>query len=362
VRSASRCVHFVRPLALASSFLLLAILLTGGGCTGKKQDVSRKLRIGFSLESLRHERWHRDLGSFTARAQQLGAEVLTQSADGDDSLQVRQAENLLTQGIDVLVVVPHNGLVAASIVENAKQQRVPVIAYDRIIRNSDVDFYVSFDNVRVGEQQAEYLVSRVPKGNYILIGGAPSDENARLLREGQMRVLQPAVDRHDIRIVADQWAKDWLPSEALRHTENALTQAGNSVVAVVASNDSTAGGVIQALEEQKLLGKVLVSGQDAELAACQRIAEGTQAMTVYKSSTTLAARAAEIAVAFGRHEPVHATAMVDNGLKDVPSLLLDSIVVDKANLSTILAKENFLSVEEVYRNLPHAQWPQTKGK
>ena len=350
----------LRWLVFRATSVLLAGIVTAG-CAGKKPDNSHKLRIGFCLESLRHERWHRDLDAFTARAQELGAVVLAQSADGNDALQVRQAENLLTQGVDVLVLVPHNGLVASSIVENAKRQKVPVIAYDRMIRDSDVDFYISFDNVKVGQQQAEYLLTRAPRGNYVLIGGAPSDENARLLREGQMRVLQPAVDRHEIRIVADQWAKDWLPSEALRHTENALTQARNSVVAVVASNDSTAGGVVQALQEQRLAGKVLVSGQDAELAACQRIAEGTQAMTVYKPSVALATKAAEIAVTLAKHQVVAASTTVNNGFKDVPALLLDSIVIDQNNLASIVSKERFLTLDAVYRNVPREQWPRTKG-
>jgi D-xylose transport system substrate-binding protein len=282
---------------------------------------------------------------------------LVQSADGSDAVQVRQAENLLTQGVDVLVVVPHNGEIAASIVESAKRQRVPVLAYDRIIRSSDVDFYVSFDNVKVGELQAQYLLDRAPKGNYVLIGGSPTDNNAQLVRQGQMKVLSPAVDRGDIKIVADQWAKDWLPSEALRHTENALTQARNNVVAVVASNDATAGGVVQALQEQKLAGHVLVSGQDADLAACQRIAASTQSMTVYKPIRPLASRGAEIAVALARHTPLESNAKVNNGAKDVPSFLLSPSVVDKNNLAGTVIKDGFAKPEDVYRNIPRDQWP-----
>jgi len=327
------------------------------GCTREKPDSLRRLRIGFSMDSLQLERWHRDRDVFTRRAAELGADVLIQSADGNDELQIRQAENLLTQGVDVLVVIPHNGQIAAAIVENAKRQNIPVLAYDRIIRNSDVDFYVSFDNVKVGQQQARYLVERAPKGNYVLIGGAPTDDNARQLREGQMKELRTAVDRGEIKIVADQWAKDWLPSEALRHAENALTQAGNNIVAVVASNDSTAGGVVQALEEQKLAGKVLVSGQDAELAACQRIVAGTQSMTVYKPVATLATRAAEIAVALAMHRPLQPNAKVNNGSKEVPSLLLDPVVVDKSNIAEIVERDGFVSLKDVYRNVPPNQRP-----
>src|SRR5438105_1839847 len=186
----------------------------------KREDAARRkaVRIGFSMDSLQLERWQRDRDLFTKRARELGADVLVQSADGNDSVQVRQSENLLTQGVDVLVIVPHNGEIAASIVDSAKQQHVPVLSYDRLIRNSDVDFYVSFDNVKVGELQAQYLLDHAPRGNYVLIGGSPTDNNAHMVRTGQLNVLQPAIDHGAIKVVADPWAKDWLPSEALRHT------------------------------------------------------------------------------------------------------------------------------------------------
>ncbi|HEY4782152.1 MAG TPA: D-xylose ABC transporter substrate-binding protein [Chthoniobacterales bacterium] len=308
------------------------------------------------MDSLQLERWQRDRDAFNRRAQELGADVLVQSADGNDALQVQQAENLLTQGVDVLVVVPHNGEIAASIVDSAKQQHVPVLSYDRLIRNSDVDFYVSFDNFKVGELQAKYLLDHAPKGNYVLIGGSPTDNNARMVRDGQMKVLAPAIDRRDIKVVADQWAKDWLPSEALKHTENALTQANNNVSAVVASNDSTAGGVVQALEEQKLAGTVLVSGQDADLAACQRIVAGTQSMTVYKPIRPLATRAAEIAVALAKHSQVESNRKVNNGSKDVPTYFLMPLSVDKSNIGETVIKDGFLKVEDVYHNVPRDRW------
>ncbi len=122
------------------------------------------------------------------------------------------------------MVVPNNAKTAATIVDSAHKAGVPVMAYDRLILDSDVDLYVSFDPLKVGEQQADYLVKHAPKGNYVLIGGAPTDNNALLVRDGQMKVLKPYVDRGDIKIVADQWAKDWQPVEALKIMENALTR------------------------------------------------------------------------------------------------------------------------------------------
>ena len=181
--------------------ILLAALLSAG-CICSSSDAGAAaaavktgpVRIGFSMDTLKEERWQRDRDYFVARAKELGAEVLVQAANGDDAVQIQQAENLLTQGVDVLVVAPHNAEIAASIVESARRQGVPVLSYDRLIRNSDVNLYVSFDNVKVGETQARYLLDRAPKGNYVLIGGSPTDNNARLFRQGQMNVLQPAIN------------------------------------------------------------------------------------------------------------------------------------------------------------------------
>ncbi|MGK4002896.1 D-xylose ABC transporter substrate-binding protein [Sorangium sp. So ce1036] len=329
--------------------------------TADTKGANKKIRIGFSMDTLKEERWQRDRDLFKAKAESLGAEVLVQSANGDDALQNSQAENLLTQGVDVLVVVPHNAKTTATIVASAHKQKVPVLAYDRLILDSDVDLYVSFDNVRVGELQAEYLVKNHPKGNYILIGGSPTDNNAKLFREGQMNVLKPLIDKGDVKVVADQWAKDWQPVEALKITENALTKNKNDVTAVVASNDGLAGATVQALGEQKLAGKVGVSGQDAELAACQRVAAGTQSMTVYKPLKALAEKAAELAVKLAKKEDLgEKTQTVNNGKKDVPSVLIAPIAVDKTNLASTVIADGFHKVEDVYKDVPKDQWPAAK--
>src|SRR5688572_28673740 len=155
----------------------------GPGSAASNTVRTGKIRIGLSMDTLKEERWQKDRDLFVARAEELGAEVLVQSADGNDATQLRQTESLLTQGIDVLVVIPHNAEVAASIVDAAKRSNVPVLSYDRLIRNSNLDLYISFDNEKVGEMQAKYLVDRAPKGNYILIGGAPTDNNAKMFRD-----------------------------------------------------------------------------------------------------------------------------------------------------------------------------------
>jgi D-xylose transport system substrate-binding protein len=320
--------------------------------------AARKIRIGFSMDTLKEERWHRDRDLLVKRAGELGAEVLVQAANGNDALQNSQAENMLTQGVDVLLVAPHNGKTTAVVVEAAHRAGVPVIAYDRLINDADVDLYMSFDNERVGELQAEYLVVRRPKGNYVVIGGAPTDNNALLYHQGQMKVLQPAISRGDIRIVSDQWARDWLAVEALKIMENALTRSDNKVDAVVAANDGVAGGAIQALAEQNLAGKTLVSGQDAELSACQRIAAGTQSMTVYKPIERLAYKTAEVAVKLGRRQSHGETTRgISNGKIDVPSILLPPVAVDKDNLVSTVIADGYQRLEDVYRDVPSDRWP-----
>lgn len=319
---------------------------------GCAEPPAKKIKIGLSMDSLRVERWQKDRDIFKAEAEKLGAEVIVQSADGDERRQNAQAENMLTQGVDVLVVIPKDSVAAAQIVQAAHAEGIKVIAYDRLIRESEPDLYISFDNEQVGYLQAEYLLRQKPKGNYFLLGGAPTDNNAQLLRKGQLRALQGAIDAGDIRLAAEgkHWAVNWEARDALKKTEQVLTQTNNRIDAVVASNDGTAGGVIQALQGQNLAGKVLVSGQDAELSACQRIVKGTQTMSVYKPIHLIATKAAQAAVALAKGEQIaEATQTVNNGKVDVPSILLTPIQVDKANLDEVVIKDGFHSREAVYQ-------------
>jgi D-xylose transport system substrate-binding protein len=348
----------------AALLMLMALLITGcvstsqdQGTGGNQSKVTGTVRIGFLMDTLKEERWQRDKDLVEAYAKEMGAEVTTLVANGSDAEQQKQAENLLTKGVDVLIVVPHNAEAAASIVEAGKRAGKPVISYDRLIKDSDVDLYVSHQVVKIGQMQAQYLVDRQPKGNYVLIGGAPTDNNAVLLRQGQMEVLKPYVDRGDIKIVADPYAKEWQPNEAMKLTENALTQNRNDVQAVVASNDGTAGGVVQALEAQGLAGKILVSGQDADLAALQRIVEGKQTMTIYKPIKPLARSAVEAAIKLARGEKIQTTTTINNGKKDVPAILQEPLAVGKDDVMGTIVKDGYLKMEDIYRNVPKEQWP-----
>jgi D-xylose transport system substrate-binding protein len=326
------------------------------GTGGKKKGPNDKVRIGFSMDTLKEERWQRDKALVEQRCKEVGADCEIQVANGDDSLQTKQCDNLLTKGVDVLIVAPHNGQIAASIVEAAHKQNVPVISYDRLIRNADVDLYVSHQVVKIGQLQGQYALDHVAKGNYVLIGGSPTDNNALLLRDGQMQVLKPAIDRSDVKVVSDQFAKEWKAEEAHRITEDALTKTSNNIQAIVASNDGTAGGACSALPPD-LIGKVLVTGQDAALDAVQRIAQGEQTMTIYKPIQPLAFAAVDSALKLARGEALDAKDKINNGKIDVPSILFEPMVVDKSNIMSTVIKDGYHKIEDVYKNVPKDQWP-----
>lgn len=305
-------------------------------------------KIGLLMSDLRLERWQKDRDLFTQAAESMGAEVYTQSANGDVTTQISQIENMISRGVDVLVIVPENGEVLGNVLAEAKAEGIKVLAYDRLIKFADIDLYVSFDNIRVGEMQAEALLGLKPTGNYFLMGGSPTDNNAKMFRQGQMNVLQPAIDAKKINVVGDQWAMGWSAEAALNIMENGLTANANKIDAVVASNDSTAGGAIQALAAQGLSGKVVISGQDADLAAVRRIVAGTQTMTVYKPISSLAKTSAEMAVKLARGENIQSNGTVNNGTKEVNAVLLAPIAVTKDNLDATVIADGFHSRNDVY--------------
>lgn len=339
--------------------LLIGLLLAG--CSGKaiieeketaKENLAIKdegpLKIGFAMDTLKEERWLKDRKLFREAIESHGVDVEIMAANGDDARQIAQAEEMIQKGIDLLVIVPHNAEATAAIVHKAHKAGIKVIAYDRLVKNADIDLYVSFDNEKVGEMQAEALLELVPKGNYVYIGGAPTDNNAHLLKKGSFNVLQPAIDRGDIRIIYDQWTEDWAPENAYAHMAEALKTNGNQIDGVIAANDSTAGGVIEALEEQGLDGKIPVSGQDAELAAVRRVVEGTQTMTVYKPIQTLSERVAALAVHLAKGNDFSAIDSINNGKSEVPSVLLEPVAVNKSNVRDTVIEDGFHTEADVY--------------
>jgi D-xylose transport system substrate-binding protein len=326
---------------LLLSVAIGVVLSRSGRGAGGGTKTGGPLQIGLSMDTLKEERWQTDRDLFVARAAALGAEVLVTSANGDDTTQIRDVESLISRRVAAIVIIPHNGAVMAKAVDMAHQAGIPVIAYDRLITGCDLDLYITFDNVRVGELQAKFVADHLtgPGPHRIVrIYGSKTDNNAFLFKQGQDNVIQPLVERGALQVIHEDWAADWKPENAKKITNAAITRNGREFAAVLASNDGTAGGAIQALLEEGLAGKIMVTGQDAELAACQRIAAGTQAMTIYKPLKQLAERAAEAAVKMARGRPVVASSAIDNGRAKVPSILLDVVAVTRENLdATVIA-------------------------
>jgi len=346
-----------RRVSLSLSMIALSVFLIGlaEGQTATPQNAP--LKIGYLMDSLKVERWQTDLDNFQKRAKELGAEVLVETAEGDDELQLQQSQKLMDSGVKVLVLVPHDADKAARIVNASKARHIPVLCYERLVRNSDVDFFVGTNAEVIGELQSSTLARLAPKGNYVLIGGSQTDSNAKVLREGQMRALQAFVDRSDIKIVGEGWAKDWDPAEAYAIMSKAIDSTKGDVTAVVASNDGTAGGAIQALQEHKLAGKVLVSGQDADLAAIIRILDGTQTMTVYKPIGLQARTAAEVAVSLAAGTPIKNAVSILNGTKTVQAIFLSPVVVTRDNVKQTVIKDGFQNLETIQKSLPKEKWP-----
>lgn len=322
------------------------------------KDPSKKIKIGFAMDTVKEERWQRDHDAFKAHCAKMNVDCEVTVADNKADKQANDVDNLLTKGIDVLVIAPHDATQAASMVEKAKAKNIPVISYDRLINSDKIDLYISHQVPVIGRKIAEYAMQKVPKGNYVMVYGASTDNNAVIMQKEQEAVLKAATDSGDIKIVAKQNITDWKPELALNFAENALTQNSDNIQAFVVSNDGMAGGVISALGKKNLAGKILVTGQDAQKEALQNIAEGKQSMTIYKPIVDLANGAVEAAIKLAKKEALTTTPFKNDVLgKDIPAILLEVIVVDKDNLMTTVIKDGYAKYEEVYANVPEADRP-----
>lgn len=331
--------------------VMLPLLLFGGCAENGEHEREDAVRIAFITETFVIERWQRDRDIFVARAKELGAEVLVKHTFEDSEDQIRVIEEMIRQDVDVIVVIPHDKDALTAVIRKAKDHGIGIIAYDRLIMNADIDLYVSFDNFAVGSLMAEYLLREVPLGKYVLINGSPYDHNSFMLREGYMSVLSSFVESGDIEIIGEIWAEGWRGEKAYEFV-NTLIADGNEINAIVAANDLLAEGAIKALSENRLAGIVPVSGQDTELAACQRIVEGTQHMSVYKPIGVLAKGAAEAAVMLAKGETPTANYAIDNGTYMIPYMKFQPVAVTRHNMMDTIIRDGFHLLEDVYRNIP----------
>ncbi|NNF73398.1 MAG: D-xylose ABC transporter substrate-binding protein [Rhodobacteraceae bacterium] len=273
------------------TLLAAALAATAFTAPAYAQDIT----VGVSWSNFQEERWKTDEAAMKAALEAGGAAYISADAQSSSAKQLSDIESLMAQGVDALIVLAQDTQAIIPAVQAAADEGIPVIAYDRLIEDPRA-FYLTFDNIEVGRMQARAVLEAQPKGNYVMIKGSPTDPNADFLRGGQQEVLQAAIDAGDITIVGEAYTDGWLPANAQRNMEQILTANDNDVDAVVASNDGTAGGVVAALTAQGMEG-IPVSGQDGDHAALNRVAKGTQTVSVWKDARDLGRAAGEIAVA-----------------------------------------------------------------
>lgn len=307
-------------------------------------------KIGFLMDSYVIDRWYTDQKLFTDKVQELGGECLVEVPHGDPEEQLRLGKKLIANGVSVLVIIPSDGHKAAAIVAAAKEANIPVISYDRLISSQDITYYVSYNNEKVGNLQAQYAKDRMPAGNYLLINGPVSDNNSLAFKAGQMSVLKPAVDAGKIKIVGDYVLDGWSELESLMKVDEFFTTSKVKPDVIIAANDAIASGAIQSLPKN-LLGKVIVTGQDADQSALKNIIAGHQSMTIYKPIRPLAFQAAELAMKLAKKE--HATiksTKLKSGDIEVNAILLEPVVVDKKNYKETVVKDGHAKLSEILGN------------
>lgn len=334
--------------------VLLIFLTTATGCEKKEtieENVSvedEKIQIGYSMDSFLIERWQRDRDIFVAKAQELGAEVNVQNANGVLQEQIAQIEYFIEQKVDVLVIVAVDCAKLAPVVEKAKKAGIKVISYDRLIGNANVDLYISFDNYKVGQLMGEAMISKLNRDDQILmINGPLTDNNVPEVINGFYRTITP----RGLTVKEVCYADGWRAEDGFDYTNTYLDNKENSIPAgIMCGNDSIAGQVIKALSERRLASKVIVTGQDADLDACQRIVEGTQYMTVFKPVEILARHAAELAVKMGAGEEIVFEETINDGTYNVPYEKMEPIAVTKENMDDVIIGV-YHQREEVYLNV-----------
>ena len=339
-------------------FILLALAVASISGIARGAD---KPKIGLSFSDFATERWPRERDEMSKLLKDAGYDVVVQEANHDAKLQNDQIKNMVTQGAKVIIVVAEDGDSTATAVDEVAKKGVKVIAYDRLIKSPKIAAYVSFDNVDVGRNQARGVLAVKNSGNFVLLGGSPTDNNAHLFRQGQMEVLNPLIKSGKIKIVADQWVENWDPANAKKLMENILTATGKKFDAVVASNDGTALGALEAMKTAGMAGKVPISGQDATEAGCNSIARGELTVTILKDTRKLTPLATELAVKLAKGEknlglsPFKLADLTGNKKMkgDVPCKFLQVFQVTKDNVKKLVVDSAFQSYEDVYKDIPN---------
>jgi len=319
-------------MGISCLFVVVAMLTLVSGIV-----FAKSLTVGVSWSNFQEERWKTDEAAIKNQLKKLGAKYISADAQADSSKQISDVENLIARGCDALIILAYDADAISPAISRAKAEDIPVVGYDRLIEDPYA-FYLTFDNKEVGRMQAREVFKVKPEGNYVFIKGSSTDPNADFLHEGQLEVLKKAMDAGKIKNVGEQYTEGWKPEVAQKNMEQILTANNNKVDAVVASNDGTAGGVVAALTAQGMEGITPVSGQDGDHAALNRVARGTQTVSVWKDARALGKAAADIAVALATGKKVKNAIKWSGGPKGVTmnSILLKPVPITKDNLHIVI--------------------------
>lgn len=327
----------IKTLKITSLFAIAGIIISLTILSASK-PVTEKIKVGFLVHDLVAERWKMDMENFSNKVEELGGEAITKNAFGDPHTQVTQGKMLIDQGVKVIAVVAQDANVLGELVTYANKAGATIIAYDRMILNCDLPYYISFNSVMVGELMADYALKLKPKGNYVIINGPSSDNNALLVRKGVMNKLKKHIDAGSVKVLLEKESDSWYSLSSLMIMDEFLTSNKEPIDAIITGSDDLATGALDAIKSSKRPIPA-VTGQDATIDACRNIVLGYQSMTIYKSIKKLSDEAAILAMKVARKEKVDITATLNNGKTDVPSILFDPLVVDKANLrKTVIAE------------------------
>jgi D-xylose transport system substrate-binding protein len=307
----------------------------------------KKIKIGFLVHDLIAERWKKDMDHFAKKVEELGGETILENALGSAATQVIQGKALIDEGVKVIVVVPQDAKVLGELVTYADNAGAKIIAYDRMILNCNLHYYISFNSVTVGELMADYALRLKPKGNYILLNGPSSDNNALLVRKGIMNKLKKHIDSGKIKIVLEKEMDSWYALSSLMVLQEFIPTNKYPIDAIIAASDDLATGAIEAFEDTNHSG-IVVTGQDASVEACKNIMLGSQSMTIYKSIEKLANEAAIVAMKIAKGEKIEFSTTLNNGKKEVPSILFDPVVVDKSNLLNTVVAEGHIKESDLH--------------
>jgi D-xylose transport system substrate-binding protein len=321
-------------------------------------EAGGEFTVGFSLGTLAQRRWQFDRQYVEEEAAARGMTVLVQAAEDDERLQVSQAENLVAQGIDALILSPVNVETAAPAAAAAKQAGIPVVSYNSVVLNTDLDYWVARDNVEVGRIQAQHAVEAAPTGNYVIVSGEPGVDIAQEKTAGNMEVLQPLIDAGDIVVVSQEYHRGWDPALGLAQIENALSTTGNQLAAVLCNYDGYVLSALEALGEVGLAGTTWLSGEDVFEEVAQAIVEGRAGMSAYTDLRVMAQRAVAAVDALLRGEEPESDDTIDNGVAEIPGARIPAFAVTKDTMCEFLKDTEWLPFDTVYANVPEGDRPQ----